>query len=120
MLGSALIQRDYEVVLGCTVTRTIMESARGNAVRKKRTKVGSAEAVDELAWCENLDAELLGVDCVQVGIAGDDRVRVAGGRERDQVVVVGVAAHGGGRPRRIGEQDGLGGEVSDESQRLIY
>jgi hypothetical protein len=65
-------------------------------------------------------AALFGVDCVKVGIAGDDRVRVASGRERDQVVVVGVAAHGGGRPRRIGEQDGLGGEVGDESQRLIW
>jgi hypothetical protein len=92
---------------------------RGDAVRKKRKKGRSGQAVDELAWCEDLDVELLGVDCVQVGIAGDDRVRVAGGRERDEVVVVGVAADGGGRPRRIGEQDGLGGQVGDESQRLI-
>lgn len=44
----------------------------------------SVEAVGELAWREDFDAaELLGVDCVQVGIAGDDRVGVAGGRERD-------------------------------------
>jgi hypothetical protein len=87
-------------------------------MRYETNKGRSGEAVDEPAWCEDLDAELLGVDCVQAGIARDERVGVAGGRERDEVVVVGVAAHGGGRPRRIGEQDGLGGEVSDESQRL--
>ena len=62
----------------------------------KETKEGrSAEPVDELAWCEDVDARVARVSIAcRSSIAGDDRVRVAGGRERDQVVVVGVAAHG--------------------------
>ena len=65
---------------------------------EKNEQTPSGEAVDELAWCEDLDFELLVVDCVQVGIAADDRVRVAGGRERDEVVVVGSRHTAGGGP----------------------
>jgi hypothetical protein len=38
MLGSALIQHGYSVVLGRTAVRRSMERARKDAVRKKRSK----------------------------------------------------------------------------------
>lgn len=50
------------------------------------------QPVDELPWCEYLDLELVRVDREQVVIAGDEHVGVVGGRQRDEVVIVGIAA----------------------------
>jgi hypothetical protein len=42
--------------------------------KKRIRRAGSVEAVDELAWCDDLDRELLRVDCEQVAVSGDERV----------------------------------------------
>jgi hypothetical protein len=60
--------------------------------RKKPTDRGrSGQAVDQLAWGEDLDRDSVGVDREQVEVAGDDRIGAAGGGERDEVVVTVVA-----------------------------
>jgi len=66
-----------------------------------------------------LGGELLGVDREQVEVIGDDRLGAAGCRERDEVVVARIPAHGGVRSRPIGDQRRLGGEVSDEPKCLF-
>lgn len=79
----------------------------------------SAEAVDELACGEDLDRELCWIDREEIVVAGDERGRVMGGRERDEIVILGVAADGRVWGRRVGEQGGLAGEVGDESERFV-
>ena len=54
----------------------------------------SVEAIDELAWGEDFDLEIVWIDREEVAVAGDERVGMVGGRERDEVVIVGVATDG--------------------------
>jgi hypothetical protein len=44
---------------------------------------------------------------------------LVGGRERDEVVIVGVAADGRVRASWIAEQGGLAGEIGHEAERFV-
>jgi hypothetical protein len=55
----------------------------------------SAEAVDKLARGQDLDFEWVGIDCEEVVVTGDERGGMMSGRERHEVVVVGIAADSG-------------------------
>jgi hypothetical protein len=59
------------------------------------------------------------IDREQVEIAGDDCVGVAGSGERDEVVVVGIAACGWVGPWWVDQQGGLGGQIGDEPNGLL-
>ena len=61
--------------------------------RISKADTGSAEPINELARRDDLEREMVRVDREQVEIAGDDRVSTGGRRERDEVVVVGIAAN---------------------------
>jgi hypothetical protein len=104
----------------CTVKRHRIGRARKDAVRKKRSKPRSQPS-RSMSWrgVMTLGGELLGVDREQVEVIGDDRLGAAGCRERDEVVVARIPAHGAVRSRPIGDQRRLGGEVSDEPKCLF-
>ena len=93
---------------GRSRTRAPIAAPRGWHVAGGRAPAGG----------DDLDRELLRVECEQVAVSGDERVGTAGCCECDKVVVVRVAADGWVRARRIGDQLRLGGEVGDEPKRL--
>ena len=72
-----------------------------------------------MPWCEDLDLELVWVDLEKVVVAADEDVRGVRGRERNEVVVVGIAADGRVRSGWIAEQGCLAGEIADESKRFV-
>ena len=68
---------------------------------------------------EDLDSASVRVGRERVVVAGDRRVGVVGGRERDEVVIVGIAARRRVRCGRVAVQRGLAGEVGDEPKRFV-
>lgn len=78
----------------------------------------SAEAIDQLAGCDDLDGEFVWVDREQIVVAADDRGGVVRRSERDEVIIVRIAAHGRVWRRGVSAQRCLRSEVGDESERF--
>jgi len=91
---------------GRSRTRAPIAAPRGWHVAGGRAPAGG----------DDLDRELLRVECEQVAVSGDERVGTAGCCECDKVVVVRVAADGW---RCAGEEDAIEGLLAGANDCIV-
>jgi hypothetical protein len=91
------------------------ETARS---RRIRGADGSAKPLDQLSRRQDLDAGALGLDSEQIVISTHEHLGAGHHRQRNQVVVVGVAADAR-RVGRVGEHHSLSHDVAEEQLSIF-